>query len=88
MTSHPRRLTMLIALVMGLSLAVAPAVTATDRFADLPTRIDLPTGFQPEGIESFGPWLFAGDLQTGSGGHAGRRQSVDPSGSQCRRSPQ
>ena len=66
MTSTPRRLAMLIALVMGLSLAVAPAVAAKNAFADLPTRIDLPAGFQPEGIESFGPWLFAGGLQTGA----------------------
>jgi hypothetical protein len=57
---------MFIALVMGLSLAVAPAVSANDKFADLPTRIDLPPGFQPEGIESFGPWLFAGGLQDGA----------------------
>jgi hypothetical protein len=57
---------MSIALVMGLSLAVAPAVSANDKFADLPTRIDLPPGFQPEGIESFGPWLFAGGLQDGA----------------------
>jgi hypothetical protein len=57
---------MFIALVMGLSLAVAPAVSASDKFADLPTRIDLPPGFQPEGIESFGPWLFAGGLQDGA----------------------
>jgi hypothetical protein len=66
MTSTPRRLTMFIALVMGLSLAIAPAVSANDKFADLPTRIDLPPGFQPEGIESFGPWLFAGGLQNGA----------------------
>jgi hypothetical protein len=57
---------MLVALVMGLSLAVAPTVAAQDKFADLPTRIDLPAGFQPEGIESFGPWLFAGGLQDGA----------------------
>jgi hypothetical protein len=67
MTSTPRRLAMLTALVMGLSLAVAPAVAAhNDKFVDLPTRIDLPPGFQPEGIESFGPWLFAGGLQDGA----------------------
>jgi hypothetical protein len=66
MTSTPRRLAMLVALLMGLSLSVAPAVAAKDKFADLPTRIDLPPGFQPEGIESFGPWLFAGGLQDGA----------------------
>jgi hypothetical protein len=51
---------------MALSVAFAPAVAARDKFADLPTRIDLPPGFQPEGIESFGPWLFAGGLQDGA----------------------
>lgn len=66
MTSTPRRLALLIALVMGLSLVVAPAASAKHTFADLPTRIDLPPGFQPEGIESFGPWLFAGGLQDGA----------------------
>jgi len=67
MTSTPRRLAMLIALVLGLSVAVAPAVSAHDDGpADLPARIDLPPGFQPEGIESFGPFLFAGSLTDGA----------------------
>jgi hypothetical protein len=58
---------MLIALVMGLSVAMAPAVSAhDDGNADLPARIDLPAGFQPEGIESFGPFLFAGSLTDGA----------------------
>jgi hypothetical protein len=56
---------MLIALAMGLSLALAPAATAHDT-SDLPTRIDLPAGFRPEGIESWGKWLYAGSLADGS----------------------
>jgi hypothetical protein len=66
MSPSIRRLAMLVGLVLGISVALAPAVAARDRFADLPTRIDLPPGFQPEGIESFGPWLFAGGLNDGA----------------------
>jgi hypothetical protein len=66
MTTTPRRLAMLLGLVMGLSVAVAPAVAAHDSPLDLPERIDLPPGFQPEGIESFGPFLFAGGLRDGA----------------------
>jgi hypothetical protein len=66
MTATPRRLTMLLGLVMGLSVAFAPAVAAHDSPLDLPERIDLPPGFQPEGIESFGPFLFAGGLNDGA----------------------
>jgi hypothetical protein len=67
MTSTPRRLAMLIALVMGLSVALAPVVSAhDDDIEDLPTRIDLPSGFQPEGIESSGSFLFAGSLTDGA----------------------
>jgi hypothetical protein len=66
MSPSIRRLAMLVGLVLGISVALAPAAAARDRFADLPTRIDLPVGFQPEGIESFGPWLFAGGLTDGA----------------------
>ena len=69
MTSTLRRLAMLTALVLGLSLAIAPAVSAhddDDAPPNLPARIDLPPGFQPEGIESFGPFLFAGSLTDGA----------------------
>ena len=53
MTSTLRRLAMLTALVLGLSLAIAPAVSAhddDDAPPNLPARIDLPPGFQPEGM--------------------------------------
>jgi hypothetical protein len=66
MSPSIRRFALLVGLVLGLSVAFAPAVAARDKFADLPTRIDLPPGFQPEGIESFGPWLFAGGLNDGA----------------------
>jgi hypothetical protein len=65
MTSTARRLVLLIAMTMGLSLAIAPAVAAHDT-SDLPTRIELPAGFMPEGIESWGKWLYAGSLANGS----------------------
>ncbi len=68
MTSTLRRLAMLVALAMGLSLALAPAVAAHDGHDtdDLPARIDLPDGWQPEGIESWGKWLYAGSLANGA----------------------
>jgi sugar lactone lactonase YvrE len=67
MTSTARRLAMLIALAMGVSLGLAPAVAAhDDQRSDLPTRIDLPNGWQPEGIESWGKWLYAGSLKDGA----------------------
>ena len=69
MTSTPRRFAVLLALLMGLSVAIAPAVAAhddDDAPSNLPARIDLPPGFQPEGIESFGPFLFAGSLTDGA----------------------
>jgi hypothetical protein len=65
MTSTIRRLAMLLALALGMSLAVAPSVAAHDT-SDLPTTIDLPAGFRPEGIESWGKWLYAGSLADGS----------------------
>ena len=65
MTSTARRLVLLIAMTMGVSLAMAPAVAAHGT-SSLPTRIDLPAGFMPEGIESWGEWLYAGSLADGS----------------------
>jgi len=66
MSPSIRRLAMLTGLVLGLSVVLAPAVAANDKTADLPTRIDLPDGFQPEGIESRGANLYAGSLADGS----------------------
>ena len=64
MSPSLRRLATIIGLVMGLSVALAPAVSA--HTSDLPARIDLPAGFQPEGIESRGAHLYAGSLANGS----------------------
>jgi hypothetical protein len=41
-------------------------VVSTASLADLPKHIDLPNGFQPEGIVSWGPWLFAGSVANGA----------------------
>ena len=61
--SLARRLTLLSALVLALSLVLAPAAAAVrPADPDLPARIDLPDGFQPEGIESDA----AGNLYVGS----------------------
>ena len=65
MTSTPRRLALFSAVAMALSLAIAPSAAAQGT-SDLPTRIDLPAGFGPEGIESWGKWLYAGSLADGS----------------------
>jgi hypothetical protein len=67
MTRSPRRLAVLLGLVIGLVLSVGIAPVAAHRsVADLPQRIDLPNGFQPEGIESWGRWLYAGSLANGA----------------------
>ena len=51
--SLARRLALLTALALALSLVLAPAAAAVrPADPDLPARIDLPDGFQPEGIES------------------------------------
>ncbi len=50
-----RRLVLLLGLVMALSLVIVPTAAATGGKhvpAPLPGRIDLPNGFQPEGITS------------------------------------
>ena len=65
MRSTPRRFAMLVSLVIGLSLVLAPAASAHHN-VDLPTQIDLPNGWQPEGIESWGSKLYAGSLANGA----------------------
>ena len=53
------------ALLAGaVALATVAPVAAHDRPV-LPVRVDLPDGFSPEGIESWGRWLFAGSLVDG-----------------------
>ena len=65
--SLARRLALLTALALALSLVLAPAAAAVrPADPDLPTRIDLPDGFQPEGIESDAAGnLYAGSLRDG-----------------------
>jgi outer membrane protein assembly factor BamB len=72
MTRRP--LTLVLAIAMVLTIAVAP-VAAADRF---PARIDLPPSWSPEGITAgagttiyvgslAGGGVWAGDVRTGSG---------------------
>src|SRR5687767_10857512 len=65
--SLARRLTLLPVLCLGLSLLLAPAAGAVQPAdPDLPATIDLPDGFQPEGIESDAAGnLYAGSLRDG-----------------------
>jgi hypothetical protein len=63
------RLVLLLALVTGLSLALAPAVAAHERNGHhrLPARIDLPNGWQPEGITAGrGATFYVGSLANGA----------------------
>jgi hypothetical protein len=69
-----RRLTLIVGLVMALSIVAGPVATAHDgarasliAARDLPTRIDLPDGFSPEGITSaFRSRLYVGSLANGA----------------------
>jgi len=70
-----RRLSLAIGLVTALSLTVVPSVGAHDGLrstiktasATLPARIDLPNGFQPEGITSgFISRLYVGSVADGA----------------------
>jgi hypothetical protein len=65
MLPTPRRLIYALAPILALSLVLAPAVGAHE--TSLPTRIDLPAGFQPEGITS-GPFgrIYTGSLANGA----------------------
>lgn len=63
-----RRLTLVLGLVMALSITLVPTAGAHggDR-PDLPARIDLPDGWQPEGITSaFRSRLYVGSLANGA----------------------
>ena len=59
----------LLALVLLMTAAIAPVAAhggGKGDGGDLPARIDLPDGFQPEGIESWGSRLYAGSLADGA----------------------
>ena len=65
MTSLHRPLALLVGLMLVFGVGVVP-VAAHDR-NDLPARIDLPDGWQPEGIESNGSGrLYVGSLKDGA----------------------
>ena len=67
--SPSRRIATLLALAMALSLVVAPAAHAAapeSNASTLPSTIDLPDGFQPEGIDSAGNQLYVGSLAGGA----------------------
>jgi sugar lactone lactonase YvrE len=58
-----KRIPLLLAALVGLLLALAPTVSA----ANFPARIDLPNGWQPEGITSGpGTTFYAGSRATGA----------------------
>ena len=65
--SLARRLTLFPVLCLGLSLVLAPTAGAVQPVdPSLPATIDLPDGFQPEGIESDAAGnLYAGSLRDG-----------------------
>ena len=63
------RLILIFGLAMALSLAIAPTVAAhgPTHAKPLPTRIDLPDGFQPEGItRGLGSKFYVGSLVDGA----------------------
>lgn len=66
--SASRLSSLLLSVVLVLAAAVTPvAADGGDRDVDdLPARIELPNGFQPEGIESNGRFLYAGSLANGA----------------------
>ena len=67
--STSRLIAVLLSLVLLLTAAVAPVAAnggGKGGGGGLPTRIDLPDGFQPEGIESWGSHLYAGSLVDGA----------------------
>lgn len=69
-----RRLTLILGLVMALSIISVPIAGAHDgsrisslAATELPSRIDLPDGFEPEGITSgFHSRLYVGSLANGA----------------------
>lgn len=66
--SKSRLSAILLGLVLVLTAAIAPVAAHGGKGAGshLPARIDLPDGFQPEGIESWGTHLYAGSLANGA----------------------
>jgi sugar lactone lactonase YvrE len=65
-SSRSSRLRRLTASMLGVVLLLGAIAVPASAARPLPTRIDLPDGFQPEGIESWGRYLYAGSLADGS----------------------
>lgn len=71
-----RRITLILCLVVAMTIIAAPVAAGHDgnrassiplAAMDLPSRIDLPDGFQPEGITSaFNSRLYVGSLANGA----------------------
>ncbi len=67
-----RRLSLIAGLIIALSITIVPVVGAHDgngflkASSTLPSRIDLPDGFQPEGITSGLGRLFVGSVANGA----------------------
>jgi hypothetical protein len=67
--SRSRLFAVLLSAMLVLTAAVVPVAAhggGGGHVATLPSRIDLPDGFQPEGIESTGRFLYAGSLVDGA----------------------
>jgi hypothetical protein len=66
--SKSRLSALLLGLVLVMTTAVAPVAAHGGKGGGghLPARIELPDGFQPEGIESWGPHLYTGSLADGA----------------------
>jgi hypothetical protein len=65
-SSRSSRIRRLTASIIGAVLVLGVIAVPVTAARPLPTRIDLPDGFQPEGIESWGRYLYAGSLADGS----------------------
>lgn len=66
--SRSRLFAILLSALLVLTAAVAPVAAhgGSGHGSNLPTRIDLPDGFQPEGIELTGRYLYSGSLVDGA----------------------
>ena len=74
-----RRLLLALACVAVVATSVAGAQTA------FPTRIDLPDGFQPEGIATAGEQFYVGSIPTGAVYRGSLRTGAAPFSSRRKR---
>ncbi len=66
MSGRLSRVLLATLLALGVGVATAPVAAAHPRGGGAPERIDLPTGFQPEGISSQGITFFVGSRTDGA----------------------